>query len=94
MLNEGIDTEVLQLGGRVELLQENAAPDKKVVRLNRALLRLYPYEALQAVVIVNVENLHPISSTCRARVVKSRTGRLSMCLEVMNTFFIGSSIPM
>lgn len=41
----------------MELLEKNAAPDKEVVRLNRAFLRLYPYEALQAVVIVNIEDL-------------------------------------
>lgn len=76
------------------MLEKDTAADEEVIGLNGTFLCFYPDEALQVVIVVNVEDLTYKSSTCKARVVNSKTGRLSMCLEVMNTFFIGSNIPM
>ena len=75
----------------MELLEEAKAADQEVVGLDLALLGAD--EALEVVVVVHVEDLGYKAGTCSERAVNRRIGRPSMCLDVMNTFFMGSSSP-
>lgn len=75
----------------MELLKETKTSNQEVVRLNLTLL--CANQAFEVVVVVHVEDLGKRTVTCSDKAVKRRIGRLSMCFDVMNTFFIGSNSP-